>query len=108
LIFVKYLGIHRPEGKKQIRVEPNCEPCLFGWQAIPFITRKIIITEGEIDAMSLYQYGKPALSVPFGGGAGDKQKWIEYEFDKLAAFDEIFLCLDQDKEGQTAVKEIIE
>ena len=62
LIFVKYLSLDRivsekhPHGKKQIHVEPHCEPCLFGWQALPPNTRKIALTEGELDAMSLHQY----------------------------------------------------
>lgn len=108
LIFVKQLGLERVNGKKQIFVESNCEPCLFGWHMIPDDARTVVICEGEIDAMSLYQYGLPALSVPFGGGAGNKQKWLEYEFERLAIFDEIFLCFDNDKEGQTATIELIE
>ncbi|KTD21997.1 bifunctional DNA primase/helicase [Legionella israelensis] len=107
-IFVKYLRLQRSNGKKEIQVEPNCEPCLFGWQMIPNNARSVVICEGEIDAMSLYQYGFPALSVPFGGGTGKKQKWLEYEFDRLAIFDEIFLCFDNDKEGQTATIELLE
>lgn len=66
------------------------------------------LTEGEIDTMSLHQYGIPALSVPFGGGTGKKHQWLEYEFDRLAIFDEINLCLDDDKEGWSATLELIE
>lgn len=108
LIFVKQLGLDRIDGKKTISVEPNCEPCLFGWHLIPSTTRLITLCEGEIDAMSLYQYGVNALSVPFGGGGGNKQKWLEYEFDRLAIFDEIYLCLDDDIPGQTATLELVE
>lgn len=108
LIFVKQLDLDRVNGKKQIAVEPNCEPCLFGWHLIPANARKVTICEGEIDAMSLYQYGFPALSVPFGGGGSNKQKWLEYEFDRLAIFDEIYLCFDNDKEGHTATLELVE
>jgi len=100
LLQVKHLKIDRPEGKKQIRVEKDCEPCLFGWQSFPTDTRTLTLTEGEIDAMSLFQYGIPALSLPFGGGIGQKQAWLEYEFDHLSHFDEIYLCLDQDEVGQ--------
>ncbi len=107
LVFVKRLGINRIDGRKQISVEPNCEPSLFGWHLIPANARAVTICEGEIDAMTLHQYGFPALSVPFGGGAKDKQKWVEYEFDRLAMFDEIFLCFDNDTEGQAAVHELI-
>ncbi|WP_262337502.1 bifunctional DNA primase/helicase [Legionella genomosp. 1] len=108
LILVKYLKLLRVNNKKKISVEPNCEPCLFGWNQIPTNARKVIICEGEIDAMSLYQYGLPALSVPFGGGGGDKQRWIEYEFDRLAIFDQIYLCLDNDDEGHKAKVELID
>ncbi len=108
LIFVKYLHLDRlPNGKKQMHTETGAEPCLYGWQALSPTVRKVALTEGEIDAMTLHQYGIPALSVPFGGGAGDKQKWIENEFDRLTAFDEIYLCFDPDDEGKSAVVELI-
>jgi twinkle protein len=108
LINVKYLSLLRPNGKKQIRVEANCEPCLFGWQSLPSDAREVALCEGEIDAMTLSQYGFPALSVPFGGGGGAKQQWVEYEFERLAMFDKIYLCLDGDQEGQIATAELIE
>ncbi|WP_412758184.1 toprim domain-containing protein [Legionella bozemanae] len=108
LIFVKYLSLERINGKKQITVDPNCEPCLFGWHLIPQNARTVNICEGELDAMSLYQYGLPALSIPFGGGGGNKQKWIEFEYDRLSMFDEIFLCLDNDTQGKVATLELIE
>jgi twinkle protein len=78
LVFIKYLKLERDGNKKNISVEANCEPCLFGWHHIPPDARSVVICEGEIDAMTLYQYGLPALSVPFGGGGGNKQRWIEY------------------------------
>ncbi len=106
LIFVKYLSLDRPDGKKQIRAEANCEPCLFGWHLISPNTRSIAITEGELDTLSLHQYGIPSLSVPFGGGIGDKHKWIESEYDRLAIFDEIYLCLDSDSSGNAAAMEL--
>jgi len=108
IIFAKYLGIDRHDGKKDIRAEKDCEPCLFGWHTIPANARTINLCEGEIDAMTLYQYGLPALSVPFGGGTGNKHKWLEYEYDRLAVFDEIFLCFDNDKSGHEAADELID
>lgn len=108
LIFIKYLKLQRINNKKQMSVKSNCEPCLFGWHMIPNNARSVTICEGEIDAMTFYQYGIPALSVPFGGGSGDKQQWIEHEFDRIAIFDRIYLCLDADKEGLIATCELIE
>ncbi|WP_455481809.1 toprim domain-containing protein [Bartonella sp. B35(2025)] len=112
----------------------HCEPILFGWQALVstdqapvstgqapvstgqapvftdqapvFANRTIVITEGEIDALSLAAYGYPAVSVPFGGGAKGKQNWIENEFDHLEPFETIFLATDMDKTGEEAAHEI--
>lgn len=86
----------------------NCEPVLFGWQAMPADAREVVITEGEIDAMSWAAYGYPALSVPFGGGGGNKQQWIESEYDRLDRFERIYLALDMDGPGDEAVAEIVE
>lgn len=108
IIFLKYLKVEREDGKKKMWTEANCDPVLFGWQALPKNARRITLCEGEIDAMSLREYGIFALSVPFGGGTGRKHEWIENEFKRLEVFDEIYLCLDNDHEGQTATKEIIE
>lgn len=107
LVFWKKLGLERIDGKKRISAAKDAEPCLFGWQAIPEDAREVTITEGEIDAMTAHQYGRPALSVPFGGGGGAKQAWIEYEFKNLERFDVIYLCLDRDDEGRKASDEII-
>lgn len=107
LIFAKYQELERVEGKKIIRASKDCEPCLFGWQALDPHTRSVVICEGEIDAMTLHQYGYPALSVPFGGGKGKKQQWLEYEFERLSIFDEIFLCFDNDSAGEEAVNELL-
>src|SRR5690606_14659374 len=72
----------------------NCEPVLFGWQAIPDKAREVVITEGEIDALSWAAYGYPSMSVPFGGGKGGKQSWIENEFDRLDRFEKIYISTD--------------
>lgn len=107
LILVKTMKLDRKDGKV-IHVSANAEPCLFGWQAIPKNARTVVICEGEIDAMSFCQYGIPALSVPFGGGKGEKQRWINYEYDRLNQFDEVIICMDNDDTGIAGAKEIVE
>lgn len=106
LLQVKRISTERPNDKKVIMAEANCEPCLFGWQVMPPSSKVVVICEGEIDCMSFYQYSIPALSVPFGGGKGAKQDWIEYEYHNLDRFEEIYLCLDNDEVGREAAKEI--
>jgi len=107
LLNCKYLALARPDGKKQTLQEGGCEPCLFGWQAIPATVRTVVITEGEIDAMTLHQFGIPALSVPMGGGGGAKQDWIESDYDHLQRFDVIYLAMDRDEPGRQAAAEIV-
>lgn len=96
------------DDKKDIRpTSSDQEKCLFGWQSIPEDSRTVVICEGEIDAMSFYQFGIPALSVPFGGGSGNKQDWVENEYENLNRFDEIILCMDMDDAGKAANFELI-
>ena len=107
LLAVKYLHTERREGKKFMLVEPGCEPVCFGWQAIDDNSREVTISEGEIDAVTLYQYGFPAVSVPFGGGKGDKQQWVNTDYEHLSQFETINLCLDNDKAGHDAIEELV-
>jgi twinkle protein len=94
------------DGAKPKPTAADCEPVLFGWQAIPESAREIIITEGEIDALSWAAFGHPALSVPFGGGKGGKQNWIESEYERLERFEKIFISTDMDAPGDDAAAEI--
>lgn len=102
---IKSLKIERLDGKKEMVVTPSTEPCLFGWQALDGTERRIIICEGEIDAMSWYEYGYPALSVPMGAG---NHQWIESDFERLELFDEILISFDEDSAGIKGAQEVIE
>lgn len=103
---IKFRDIN--DKKRQGPTSAGQMPILFGWQTIDRNSREVWITEGEFDAMAAYQLGAPALSVPFGGGAGAKQQWIENEFDHLDRFETIYLALDMDDEGEAAAREIAE
>jgi len=94
------------DGAKPVPTAAGCEPVLFGWQAMPPNARSCVITEGEIDALSWAAYGHPAMSVPFGGGGGKKQVWIESDYERLQRFERIYLALDNDEQGDKAAEEI--
>lgn len=94
------------DGAKPKPTAADCEPILFGWQAVPADAREVVLTEGEIDAMSMAAYGFPALSLPFGGGGGAKQQWIENEFERMDRFERIYLATDMDKPGDEAAEAI--
>lgn len=76
---------------------PNCKPVLFGLNTIINGWRTLMITEGEIDALSLYDMGfKNCVSVPNGAKS---HTWIDNSIEFLAQFREIFLLFDADKAG---------
>jgi twinkle protein len=96
----------KPEQKKHVWQDTGCAPSLFGWQALTpaaYASRRILLTEGQIDAMTWHQWGIPALSIPNGSG----QTWVEYEWDNLAAFDEILIAFDMDGAGREIARKTI-
>jgi twinkle protein len=102
LIRWKSRNIH---DKHKCQTSKDSEPCLFGWQAIPDVARSVVICEGEIDAMTWWQLGFPALSVPNGANG---LTWIEVEYDYLERFDVINLSMDMDDAGQKVIPQIID
>jgi twinkle protein len=67
--------------------------------------QSIIVTEGELDALSTFQMlgGRvPVVSIP---GAGQARKIAREEFDYLDSFDKIYICFDNDDAGRRASSE---
>jgi twinkle protein len=93
-----------PDDKKGMQQEKDAEPCLFGWHLVQPKDRTIIITEGEIDAMTLWQAGLTALSV--NAGANNHQ-WIENDWERLERFSEIVIAFDHDEQGDKGAVEIM-
>ena len=76
---------------------------LFGQQNWRDGGRMIVITEGEIDAMSVSQLQKnkyPVVSVP--SGASSAKKYIKKELEWLSKFENIILMFDNDEAGNEA------
>lgn len=108
-VMLKSTGItKKPNGKKDIW---STKPwyTLWGWWLVRPTDRRIIITEGEIDAMSLHQlalsdgWDVPVLSLPSGA---ENMDWIENDFEALTRFEEIIVCSDMDNPGETCAKVI--
>lgn len=105
--FIKYLAVARMNGKKVMWSSgKETEAILFGWQTIPDKAREVTIVEGEINAMSLYQMGIPALAVPYGAGKDGKQEWVENEYSQLERFERINLMFDDDGPGREAIRDL--
>lgn len=104
LIFVKYRHPRKPlpKERKEWR-ESGTKPILFGMDMCSF-SKPLIITEGQIDAMSLYEAGlSNVVSVPSGC---DDLSWVEYCWDWLERFKSITLFGDNDEPGRKMVREL--
>jgi twinkle protein len=75
--------------------------------------KNLFITEGELDALSLYQTLKSLSTMPgwepavvsLSHGASSAAKDISTDLDFVQSFDKIVLVFDQDEAGQRAVDE---
>lgn len=91
---------------KQFKVFGKLHDALFGWQAWPMGGRKIVITEGEIDALTVSQVQGnkyPVVSLP--NGAGSAKKAIMANLEYLKKFDEVVLMFDMDDAGRKATEQ---
>jgi len=69
---------------------------LFGWHTIPHDATEIVITEGEYDAMAVYQAtGRPCVSLP----NGCRSLPVEV-LPMLERFETIYLWMDNDGPGR--------
>jgi len=97
----------RTNDKDFLFIGETKKPLLFG-QQLWSKGKKIVITEGEIDAMSVAQLQGnkwPVVSVPTGAkGAvraiGEQLTWLEENFE------DIVLMFDMDEPGQSAAREV--
>jgi len=93
---------------KEFWSSKDTQKTLCGWHALKPRARAVVLTEGEMDMLALAEYGLQALSIPFGGGGAGKQDWIEVEWDNLARFDTIYLAVETDSAGMSAIQDIAE
>lgn len=70
--------------------------------------KRLIITEGEIDAMSAFQMlgSWPVVSVP--NGAQGAVKAIKTNLEFVEGYDLVILCFDMDEPGRKAARDVAE
>jgi twinkle protein len=92
---------------KQFRIlGDSSKMVLFGQHRFSGQGRMVVVTEGEIDAMSLSQIQEhkwPVVSVP--NGAQSAAKAVAKSLDFLEGFDRVVFAFDMDEPGQKAAKE---
>jgi len=98
LVFVKYRK-PKPHAKEDGPKEwpmANTEPILFGMNMTTF-NKPLVITEGEFDALALYEAGVTnVVSVPMGC---NNFEWINLCWEYLEKFNQIILFGDSDEPG---------
>ncbi len=90
---------------KQFMIIGKFKPLLYGAHLFKGNNKKLIITEGEIDCLSVSQVinGYPVVSIP--NGANNAKAAIKENLEWLERFEEVVLCFDMDEAGRKAVKE---
>jgi twinkle protein len=70
--------------------------------------KMVVVTEGQIDAMSVTQamgLSWPAVSLP--NGAKSAKKAISKALSTLERFDKVVLCFDEDDDGREALADVL-
>lgn len=81
---------------------------LFGQELWKQGGSQVVITEGEIDALSIYEAcgdTVPVVSLP--DGASSAMSSCKKNFEFLTSFQKIILCLDNDEPGKGAVDKLL-
>ena len=82
---------------------------IIGSWSWPADGRRVVITEGEIDRMSVSQaFDNKYATGSLPNGAGTAKKAILADYEKLCRFESIVLCFDNDEPGQKALQEACE
>lgn len=93
--------------KKMYFIGDTSNPPLFGSQTVGSGRKYLIITEGEIDAMSAYQMtGICSVSIPT--GADGALKYVKANLKWIESFQKVILCFDNDEPGQDATDEVFD
>lgn len=104
LQFVKYRNINpKSKGSKEW-CEKDCKPILFGMNHCNTENKTLVITEGQIDSLTLSECGiENAVSVPTGALGFT---WIPHCWDWLTSFDNLTVFGDFENGAMTLLPEL--
>jgi twinkle protein len=91
---------------KEFKYEGVSTDTLFGQHLFPTTGNRIVITEGELDAVSCYEVMEkwPMVSLPH--GAASAKKDIQKQIPFLQGYKEICLFFDKDEAGRRATEQV--
>lgn len=100
---IKRLKVDRTDGKKEMFASRGTKRSLYGKHLIDENAAELVITEGELDALSFHSWGIPAVSIP--NGTSD-DVWMNLDWEWLERFEKIYVCTDMDEPGRLVAPEI--
>lgn len=106
LQFIKYrkTDFDKRKDKNKEWCESNCKPILFGMRQCNHIFDRLIITEGQLDSLSISAAGiENAVSVPTGAKGFT---WVPYCYNWVSKFKEIVVFGDCEKESITLLDDV--
>ena len=91
--------------QKEFYYEGTATDTLFAQHLFPSSGKRIVVTEGELDAASCYEAmsGWPMVSLPH--GAASAKKDLQKQIPLLQGYNEIVLFFDNDDAGRKAAEE---
>lgn len=92
---------------KEFSIKGKYQPLLYGMHLFKGNNKKLIITEGEIDCLSIAQVvgDYPVVSIP--SGVNSAKDAIKHNLKWVEQFEEVVLCFDMDEHGQKAIQECV-
>lgn len=104
LQFIKYRNPEPKEGQNKEWCERDCKPILFGMAQCNLNNKTLIVTEGQIDSLSVSEAGfENAVSVPTGSQGFT---WVPHCWDWLQNFDKIIVFGDHENGHITLFNEL--
>ena len=106
LTFVKYrnTAYQKEDGGSKEWCEPDCKPILFGMDHCKSENRTLILTEGQIDSLSVTTAGYDnAVSVPLGKNGFT---WLPHCWDWLHRFDRLIVFGDLENGKMSLLEEM--
>ena len=99
-------GFKTKDKLKNFKYEGVSTDTLFGQHLFPSTGKRIVITEGELDAASCYEAMEnwPMVSLPH--GAAGAKKDIQKQIPFLQGYQEIVLFFDKDEAGRRATEQV--
>jgi len=90
---------------KQFTYEGESPGTFFGQHLFPSTGKRVVITEGELDAASCYEAMPNWQMVSLPSGAASAKKAIQKQLEWLQGYEEIVLFFDNDEAGRQATQE---